>query len=117
MSGSDGCAPTATPWSSARRTVLRMVAGSPPWKPQAMLAEVMNGITAASSPIFQAPKLSPMSQLRSIVFKNRSVSVFPCDAAQLRLQRVARVLAQLRRHLERALGEVHLAAGSELREA
>jgi hypothetical protein len=36
-------------------TVVRMVAGSPPWKPQAMFAEVTNGITSASAPIFQAP--------------------------------------------------------------
>jgi hypothetical protein len=55
MSGSEGCAPIATPLSSARRTVLRIVAGSPPWKPQAMFAELMNGMMPASSPIFQAP--------------------------------------------------------------
>ena len=45
----------ATPWSSARRTVLRIVAGSPPWKPQAMFAELMCGMTSPSAPIFQAP--------------------------------------------------------------
>ena len=55
MSGSDGCAPIATPLSTARRTVLRMVAGSPPWKPQAMFAELMCGMTSASAPMVQAP--------------------------------------------------------------
>jgi hypothetical protein len=34
---------------------LRIVAGSPPWKPQAMFAELMKGITSASAPIFQTP--------------------------------------------------------------
>ena len=54
-----------TPCASARRTVRRMMAGSPAWKPHAMLAEVTTRITSSSRPIFQAPKLSPMSQLKS----------------------------------------------------
>jgi hypothetical protein len=41
--------------STASRTVLRIVAGSPAWKPQAMLAEEMYGMTPASAPIVQAP--------------------------------------------------------------
>jgi len=44
-----------------------MVAGSPAWKPQAMLAEVIHGITAESSPSCQRPQLSPMSTLMSAV--------------------------------------------------
>ena len=55
--------------SSASLTVRRMVAGSPAWNPHAMLADVTQRITSASRPIDQAPKLSPMSQLKS----NRTV--------------------------------------------
>ncbi len=55
-----------TPAATAAATVLRMMDGSPAWKPQAMLAEVIHGITPASSPMLQAPKDSPMSQLRSM---------------------------------------------------
>src|SRR5215204_4096802 len=61
-----GCTPTATPWSLASETVLRIVVGSPAWKPPAMLAEEMYCIISSSKPIFQGPKLSPMSQLMSI---------------------------------------------------
>src|SRR5918995_7079763 len=61
-----GCTPTATPWSLASATVLRIVVGSPAWKPPAMLAEEMYCIISSSKPIFQGPKLSPMSQLMSI---------------------------------------------------
>src|SRR5829696_4294913 len=55
----------ATPRSAASLTVRRMVAGSPAWKPQAMLAELTYLSTSASLPIWYAPKLSPTSQLRS----------------------------------------------------
>src|SRR5215210_7341905 len=61
-----GCTPTATPWSLASATVLRIVVGSPAWKPPATLAEEMYCIISSSKPIFQGPKLSPMSQLMSI---------------------------------------------------
>src|SRR5664279_456826 len=44
-----------------------MVAESPAWKPQAMLALVTRSRRASSWPMVQAPKLSPMSQLRSMV--------------------------------------------------
>src|SRR5215213_7342055 len=57
--------PTATPFSFASATVLRMTCGSPAWKPPATLAEEMYCIISSSKPIFQGPKLSPMSQLRS----------------------------------------------------
>src|SRR5918999_1381724 len=60
-----GCTPTATPWSLASATVLRIVVGSPAWKPPATLAEEMYCIISSSKPIFQGPKLSPMSQLMS----------------------------------------------------
>src|ERR687889_196434 len=61
-----GCTPTATPWSLASATVLRIVVGSPAWKPPATLAEEMYCIISSSKPIFHGPKLSPMSQLMSI---------------------------------------------------
>ena len=66
-SGSEGWAPSATRWASASSTVLRMTCGSPPWKPQATLAELMNGMMASSAPSVQRPYDSPMSQLRSII--------------------------------------------------
>ena len=44
-----------------------MVAGSPAWLPQAMLALVTTSSIAASSPIRQGPKPSPRSELRSIL--------------------------------------------------
>ncbi|MNY75850.1 hypothetical protein D3C86_2152500 [compost metagenome] len=50
---------------TARATVRRMIEGSEAWKPQAMLAQSMCGMTSASRPMVQAPKLSPISQLRS----------------------------------------------------
>jgi hypothetical protein len=42
-------------------TLLAMVAGSPAWKPVAMLAELISGMMCRSSPspICQGPKLSP----------------------------------------------------------
>src|SRR5206468_11002123 len=45
-----------------------MMSGSPAWKPQATLTELASSIIAASLPISHAPKPSPRSQLRSIVF-------------------------------------------------
>ena len=39
---------------------------NPAWKPPATLAEEMYCIISSSKPIFHGPKLSPMSQLRSI---------------------------------------------------
>src|SRR6185437_15056306 len=45
-----------------------MMSGSPPWKPQATLTLVASSIISASWPISQGPKLSPRSQLRSMVF-------------------------------------------------
>jgi hypothetical protein len=51
--------------AEARLTVLRMMLGSPAWKPQAMLAQSIKGMTSASRPMVQLPKLSPMSQFNS----------------------------------------------------
>src|SRR5436305_1590360 len=45
-----------------------MMSGSPAWKPKAPLTELARSIIAASLPISHAPKPSPRSQLRSIVF-------------------------------------------------
>ena len=67
-SGSAGWAPERHLGASrASSTVLRMTCGSPPWKPHATLAEVMNGMIASSAPSVQRPYDSPMSQLRSMV--------------------------------------------------
>jgi hypothetical protein len=49
-----------TPCATANFNAVRAVAASPAWKPQAMFADVMRGITSASK---GAP--SPRSQLRS----------------------------------------------------
>src|ERR1700732_4267471 len=43
-----------------------MTSGSPPRKPHATFAEETIFSISASLPVVQAPKLSPMSQLRSI---------------------------------------------------
>src|SRR5262245_18409284 len=67
-SGKDGCEPIATPWRSASATLLRITCGSPAWKPQATLAEVMYGMISSSAPSVQRPQLSPMSALRSMNF-------------------------------------------------
>src|SRR4051794_21158696 len=74
-SGRPGCAPTATPWRMARATVRSIVTGSPPWKPQAMFAEVTSGMISSSLPSDQLPKLSPRKQLMS---KVRWVMRVPC---------------------------------------
>src|SRR4029077_20040828 len=68
-SGSEGCAPRATPWASASSTVLRITCGSPPWKPHATLAELMSGMIASPAPSVHRPYDSPMSQLRSIALR------------------------------------------------
>src|SRR4051812_50106043 len=52
-----------------------MISGSPAWKPQATLTELASSIMAASLPISHAPKPSPRSQLRSIVFMGCSPSL------------------------------------------
>ena len=52
--------------TAAARTVSSMPAGSPAWNPQATLALVTTSKIAASSPMRQAPKLSPRSLLMSI---------------------------------------------------
>src|SRR5690606_10673367 len=57
----EGWAPMATPCSWHRAMARRMLAWSPAWPPQAMLAEEIHGAMAASS-----PKPSPKSQLKSI---------------------------------------------------
>ena len=54
-SGSEGWAPSATRCVKASATVFRMTCGSPPWKPHAMLAEVMYGMMASSAPRVHRP--------------------------------------------------------------
>src|SRR5215213_11341516 len=66
-SGKPTWAPIPTPFVTASSTVVRMTAGSPPCQPQAMLAEVMTSISSASFPSCQRPKLSPISEFKSIV--------------------------------------------------
>ncbi len=56
----------AAPDAIARRIVRSMTTGSPAWKPHAMLTDVTSGMSAASWPIGQGPKLSPTSALRSM---------------------------------------------------
>src|SRR5262245_40744728 len=85
-SGSEGCAPRATRWASASSTVLRMMWGSPPWKPHATLAELMNGMMASSAPSVQRPYDSPMSQLRSITLVLIPLPLFQMRSPRLRLQ-------------------------------
>src|SRR3954447_24397430 len=69
-SGSPGWEPTSTPYCLQSATVCTIVSGSLAWKPQATLADVIAGITTASLPIRQLPKLSPRSELMSIVRTN-----------------------------------------------
>src|SRR5829696_2719213 len=66
-SGRPTWAPMPTPFAMASSTVVRITAGSPPCQPQAMLAEVMTSISSASLPSCQRPKLSPISEFKSIV--------------------------------------------------
>src|SRR3954470_16423644 len=67
MSGYDGCAPMATPRSLATRTLLRIVAASPAWNPQATFADDTMWSSSESSAVRYSPKPSPRSALRSIV--------------------------------------------------
>src|ERR1700690_2103319 len=62
----------ATLYFLASRIVDRITGGSPAWNPQAMLADVMKGMTASSLPSLYCPKLSPRSQLRSIFMSPRN---------------------------------------------
>src|SRR5918998_3482075 len=66
-SGGPTWAPIPPPLGTASSTVVRITAGSPPCQPQAMLAEVMTSINSASLPSCQRPKLSPISEFKSIV--------------------------------------------------
>src|SRR4030095_15537433 len=110
-SGSEGCAPRATRCASASSTVLRMMWGSPPWKPHATLAELMNGMMASSAPSVQRPYDSPMSQLRSMIlamiltpFSNALAS--PSAAARPAIQmRSPRLRLQLALHLREHAAE------------
>src|SRR5918998_33115 len=76
-SGRPTWAPIPTPFAIAISTVVRITAGSPPCQPQAMLAEVMTSISSASLPSCHRPKLSPISEFKSIV---RTIS----DSLQIR---------------------------------
>src|SRR4051812_5220006 len=75
-----------TPCRSASATVSCITVGSPAWKPQAMLAELISGITPASSPLRQAPKLSPRSALMfttgtgCLLDHHTSLASRPCPA-------------------------------------
>src|SRR5690606_431651 len=60
-SSNEGWAPMATPCAWHSSTAVRMLASSPAWPPQAMLAELMQATMAASS-----PQPSPRSQLKSM---------------------------------------------------
>src|SRR4051794_2369755 len=66
-SGRPTWAPIPTSFVTASSTVVRITAGSPPCQPQAMLAEVMTSISSASFPSCQRPKLSPISEFKSIL--------------------------------------------------
>src|SRR5215210_3102323 len=66
-SGRPTWAPIPTPFATASSTVVRITAGSPPCQPQAILAEVMTSISSVSFPSCQRPKLSPISEFKSIV--------------------------------------------------
>jgi hypothetical protein len=58
-----------TPCSRACNTVRFMIRGSPAWNPVAMLAELIKGMIASStpSPMVHGPNPSPMSELRSML--------------------------------------------------
>src|SRR5215210_2605176 len=98
-SGRPTWAPMPTPFATAISTVVRMTAGSPPCQPQAILAEVMTSINSASLPSCQRPKLSPMSEFKSIV-RNISdpLQVFFIDHGFGRAR-------QIRRFVDRELSE------------
>src|ERR671911_1876661 len=98
-SGRPTWAPMPPPFTTAISTVVRITAGSPPCQPQAMLAEVMTSISSASFPSCQRPKLSPISEFKSIV---RSIS----DSLQIRFvdQGFGRA-RQIGRFVDRELAE------------
>src|SRR4051812_34071785 len=98
-SGRPTWAPMPTPFAIASSTVVRITAGSPPCQPQAMLAEVMTSISSASLPSCQRPKLSPMSEFKSIV-RNISdpLQIFFVDQGLGRPR-------QIRRFVDRKLSE------------
>src|SRR5215208_6878789 len=103
-SGRPTWAPMPTPFAIANSTVVRMTAGSPPCQPQAMLAEVMTSISSASLPSCHRPKLSPMSEFKSIV---RNIS----DPLQILFvnQSFSRA-REIRRFLDRQLLEPDMVA-------
>src|SRR5689334_8256830 len=109
-SGKPGCAPTATPFALQVSTVRSIVTGSEAWKPQATFALVIAGMSASSSPIRQLPKLSPQSELMSIVLMAASIR----PAATLPRVRVegTREFAASREDVFRALTDPHLIAES-----
>src|SRR6478752_3814888 len=72
---------------------------------------------SASAPIFQAPKLSPMSQFRSMLFMCRSTPMFPRNGLDDAAKTLMRLAPRRLRFLQRALDEMHVAAGRELRES
>src|SRR5438477_2581112 len=69
-----------TPRSSASRAVRSMVASSPAWPPQAILADVMYCMRAASC---AASSSSPMSQFRSIIMLHQRIQPSLLVAQQL----------------------------------
>src|ERR1700682_5003852 len=105
-SGSEGWAPRATRWARASSPVFRMMCGSPPWKPQATLAELMNGMIASSAPSVQRPYDSPMSQLRSIALRAAA------EGEASAFERGATVaMALLQRPSERFHETIHVGVG------
>src|SRR5215204_4250103 len=103
-SGRPTWAPIPTPFATAISTVVRITAASPPCQPQAMLAEMMTSISSASLPSCHRPKLSPMSEFKSIV---RAIS----DPLQIRFvdQGFSRA-REIRRFVDRELFEPDLVA-------
>ena len=91
----------------ASATVALIVAASPACAPQAMLAEVISGISSASCP---AP--SPRSQLRSIrcliEFSGQTITEY----SQCTLTRKREFV----RFAQRDFAEAHRVAGPELRD-
>ncbi len=56
-----------------------MIIGSPACQPQATLAEVIKGMISSSWPIRYKPKLSPMSQLMSVLMVSSIASRVASD--------------------------------------
>src|SRR5919204_6046370 len=80
-----------TPCRRALSTVARITSGSPAWKPQATLADVMTGISASSAPRSQSPKLSPRSELKSMSLKGPPPSARGRLQVERQGQRAARI--------------------------